>query len=309
MSAHPRRRVVRRLTHVAGAATLGLVLAACGGSSSPSSVSSTTGAGDASTTSFDAVSGKVIAASASSAAVQETSGPQTVDYGTDTRFTSTSSTSRSSLATGDCVAVTSADSGGADRVRPTPGATPSFPTKVTARSITVTSTSGCQQPTEAAGGFPRGNFTPPAGGFGESGTPRPFPSASGFPRGRFGGSGTFRTGIGGAFGGAFGTITAVNGSTIVVKSSFGSDNVTTVTTTSSTTYQATSTGSAADVKPGTCVNAIGSDDISGVLQARSVSISQPVNGECPAGSTFGGRGFGGPGFLTSGGAPGGTGGA
>jgi hypothetical protein len=302
---------MRVATCAAGGATLSVVLAACGGGSSPTSVASTTGSNSANNASFSSVSGKVIAASASSAAVQETSGPQTIDFSSSTRFTATASTTRSSLAKGDCVTVASTATGAGTSSRPTPGATPSVPRNVTARSVTVTSTSGCPQATGGQGGFggfPRGNFTPPAGGFGEGGTPRPFPTASGFPGGRFGsgGSGGFRTG----FGGAFGTIAAISGSSFTVKSSFGSSTTITVKTTSSTTYDATSTTSASAVQKGQCVNAIGSDDVSGVLDARSVSISSPVNGTCPAPTTsfggfgggFGGRGFGGSGS----GAPGGN---
>jgi hypothetical protein len=203
------------------------------------------------------------------------------------------------------VSSTNTGTGGAGR--PTPGATPTFPTDVTATSVTVTSTSGCQQVTGGQGGFPGGqggfpgggSFTPPAGGFGEGGTSRPVPTSSAFP----GGSGSFRGRFGGGgVGGAFGTITAIGGSSFTVKSSFGSGTTITVKTTASTMYDATSTGSATDVKKGLCVNAIGSDDVSGVLDAQSVSISSPVNGACPVPRQFGG-------FVRSGGFPGGPGGA
>jgi hypothetical protein len=93
-----------------------------------------------------------------------------------------------------------------------------------------------------------------------------------------------------------------------VTSSFGSDTTISVKTTASTTYEATTTGTASDVKQGLCVDAIGSDDVSGVLDARSVSISSPVNGTCPVARQLTG-GFGRGGFGSAGGFPGGTGGA
>jgi hypothetical protein len=250
------------------------------------------------------VSGKVIAASASSAAVQQTSGPQTIAFSSQTRFTSTSSATRASLVTGDCVSVESTDAGSSvSGSRPTPGATPSFPTTLTAREITITSTSGCPQPTGGQGGFgefPRGGFTPPPGATASSGAVAGGAEAGGSVPGPT----TFR----GRFGGAFGTITAIAGSSITVKSTFGGSATTAVKTTSSTTYVTTASVSASAVKKGLCVTAIGADDVSGVLNARSVSISQPVNGSCPA-QSFSGGGFGGPGFVTNGNGPGGPAGA
>jgi hypothetical protein len=191
--------------------------------------------------------------------------------------------------------------------------------------VTITSTSGCEQGIGGSGGFTTGrgfpgggSFTPPAGGFGEGGT-RPTPTGTSFPG--FGSGSSGRGGFAGRFGGAFGTIASITGSSFTVKSAFGAiagatptaatgtttGTTTTVKTTSTTTYDVTSTGSASQVKKGLCVNAIGSDDVSGVLDARSVSISPPVNGSCPATRGFTG-GFGGPGFG-SGSSTGGAGGA
>ncbi|HVW80670.1 MAG TPA: hypothetical protein VHB69_07010 [Mycobacteriales bacterium] len=292
-------RAARFAAYVAGGAALAVVLAACGGGgSSASSVSSGSGATPSGSASFTAVSGKVIAASATSAAVQETSGPQTVEFSSGTHFTSTVSTTRSSLATGDCVTVSSnpADTGSSGTATPAP-------TSISAKTITVTSTAGCATGNGgpgafAGGGFPGGGgFTPPAGGFSGTGSsPRPFPTGTAFPGfgGQRGSAG--RGGFAGrGFGGAFGTVTSISPSSITVKSTFGSSRTVTVKTTSATTYDATSEGTATDVKKGLCVTAIGSDDVSGNLAARSVSISSPVNGSCPAPRVFGefgGRGFG-----------------
>jgi hypothetical protein len=183
-------------------------------------------------------------------------------------------------------------------------AVPSAPKNVTARSVTLTSTSGCEQRGlrggPGGGGF---NGTPPAGGLaatpparGSTGTP----PAGGFRNGD--GPGGFR----GRFGGVLGTITSITGDSFKVKSSFSasvstSNLTTTVRTTAGTAYVEIETASASDVAKGSCVSAVGATDVGGVLQARTVSISPPVKGECRAASgTFGG-GFGGRG--TGAGAP------
>lgn len=303
------RRTPRLAMIVGGGAALVTLLGACGGGSSPS-VSSTTGtSANGSAVSIASVSGKVIASSATSAAVQQTSGPATVDYGSDTRFTTTASTTRAALATGDCVTVSTGTTDSAA----TNGAT-AAPTTITAKTVTVTSTSGCQPPSgfgrvPGGGSFTPpagGGFTPPAGGFGENGgTPRPFPTGSAFPRLGPGSGGFVRR----AFGGAFGTIASITATSFTVTSPFGSSTTTTVKTTSSTMYDATSAGSAADVKSGKCVTAVGSDDVSGNLDARSVSISSPVNGSCPAAPAVGGFGGFAGGRFATGGFPEGSGGA
>jgi hypothetical protein len=274
------------VTIIGGAVTLGVVLAGCGGGSSPSGNVTSGGAGaGAATTSFEAVSGKVIAASMTSATVQAASGPSTIAFNTATRFTKSSSTKRSSLAKGDCVTVASTDAT-VPTARSTTGATtngiPRPPRKVTARSVTITSTSGCSQARPARGGF---TGTPPGGG--------PAGQRPGIVRNRFGV-------------GVLGTVTSISGSTFTVASTFAESAMTTVTTTADTTYDAIATVSAADITKGVCLSAVGSTDVSGVLDARSVTISQPVAGACRSAAMPGGGGR----FFTNagpGGPPGGSG--
>ncbi|HVT22454.1 MAG TPA: DUF5666 domain-containing protein [Mycobacteriales bacterium] len=252
------------------------------------------------------MSGKVIAASATSATVQAASGPSTVAFTTSTRFTKSSPTQRSSLAKGDCVTVASTDAT-VPTARSTSGATSNGilrpPRKVTARSVTVTSTSGCRQTGQFRDGF---TGTPPPDGprFGNGEVPRPF--ATGTPPSGAGSNaqrpGIVRNRLGV---GVLGTITSISGTTFTVASTFAESAKTTVTTTADTTYDAIATVTAADIDRGACLSAVGSTDVSGVLDARSVAISQPDNGTCrSAGPPFGGGRFftsGGPGGVSEGG--------
>lgn len=265
---------------VVGGTTLAFVLAGCGGGSTPSTSNRALSKSANDATAFDVVSGKVIAAGASTASVQGDTGPQSIAYSSTTRLTKTSSTTRSALATGDCVSVGSA--GGSSNV--------------TARTVTITSTSGCPTPVSR-----RNGTTGPVNG----GAPRPF--ATGSP-----GFGGLQRGPGNtrfASRGIFGTVVAVGPSSFTVRSVFGSTSSrTTVKTTSSTAYAATTSATASDVVKGQCVNAVGTTDVSGVLEARSISISAPVKGGCPvsdAGLFV--RNFGGPGpGVADGTGPGGT---
>ncbi|HVV74989.1 MAG TPA: hypothetical protein VHC43_03060 [Mycobacteriales bacterium] len=304
MSAVSRSRL-RALSVVAGVAGIGAVLAGCGGGSSPTTTLSAEGAsGGATTSSFQVVSGKVLAASATTATVQAASGPSTVAFSSSTRFTKTSAVTRSSLAKGDCVMVATAEPA-------TRTATPSQPpSRVTARSVTVTSSTGCNvgaRGQSPPGAQPQGGFarqftgTPPTGGPGfSSGEQQPRPFATGSP-----GSGGNRRGfVRGRFGGGvFGTVTSIRASSFVVKPAFGQSGTTTVKTTSKTTYDEIASATASDVTTGACLSAAGTTDVSGVLDARTASISLSVKGQCPAASRFGG----GPVFAQNG--PGGPPGA
>src|SRR6185312_469753 len=164
--------------------------------------------------------------------------PATVDFSSTTRFTKSSTVSRSSLAKGECVSVAAASrpalgtgSAGAQR-RP--------PRKVTARSVTITSTSRCSQP--PAGGTFRGRSpegTPPTGGFGSGNGSTPLPDITRSPNVGGGaglGPGTFRT----FTGGAFGTVSSITASSFTITPVFARAGTTTVRTTTSTTYQASS---------------------------------------------------------------------
>jgi len=276
----------RRFASVgAGLAALGMLVAGCGGSSPASQVTSQ------SAQSFDVVSGSVLAATATGASVQSASGPASIAYSSITRFTKTSTTQRSSLAKGDCVTVMPVRPSNAGAQATTSGATAEPARTVTAAVVTVTSTSGCQRPngTQFQGGPSRG-FGFGSGGSGEGGAPGPnrtgFPQPGGFPSG---GPGTARRGF---FGGAFGTISSITGSTVALTTVFAQGGTTTVKTTSATVYDETVTATRTQVVAGECVNAFGTTDVSGVLDARSVSITKPVNGACRSvSSPFGGGRF------------------
>lgn len=99
-----------------------------------------------------------------------------------------------------------------------------------------------------------------------------------------------RQGFGGPGGGVSGEIAVVTGSTAQVR---GTDGQTTVTWTSSTTFERTSAGTLADVKVGVCVTAIAArtdgSSSSDAAPVTSVAVSTPgADGTCTGG--FGGRG-------------------
>lgn len=296
----------RRITGaVIAVVAIGTFAAACGGSSPKASVNSgstpqagTGQNGPANIAGFSTAAGKVTKATTGGAVVKSSSGVKDVAFGSVTTFTSTTSATRSDVAAGDCIEATPVFSGArralpttvptaAATTRPTarPTARPSVPTKLTASAITITGTTACKTPsfsgrsgTGSTNGFGGGELSVP------SGTPSPGQvrnfggngSGSGaFPGGGFGGFGGF---------GSSGTVTSISGSAIVVKSAFGSTS-TTVTTTSATTYSVRATAHAADVKAGQCLTAVGSTASGGVLDARTVSLSAPTNGTCPA-ATF-----------------------
>jgi hypothetical protein len=88
--------------------------------------------------------------------------------------------------------------------------------------------------------------------------------------------------------GAAGTLAQINGTSLILTDTTGSD--VTVDYTNTTTITQTKTGVLADVVPGSCVIATGTKDASGTLVASSVRLSQPVNGACnAAGPGFGNR--------------------
>lgn len=108
------------------------------------------------------------------------------------------------------------------------------------------------------------------------------------------------TGLRSFGGGAVGTVTAVDGSTLRVEST-GPDDETvtrTVTVTDGTTYTRSVAADASAVVVGQCASARGEADDSGRVTATSITVSAPTDGECTAGRVqrFGdGGGPGGPG--------------
>ena len=272
-----------------GLASLALVITACGGGSKPTTSSAgtpaptTSGAPNRANIFADlgTVSGMVEAISGATASIKESDGTSSsIAWASQTRFSTISAISLSALAKGDCVSVT-----GARRSTSTnaPAQT------VTAASVSVTSTNGCTG-RSGFGGFPGGG----GGGLpgGGNGSPPPFSNfATPRPSGSPGLRGGFGNGRG--FGGAFGTVTSISGSTIVVTSPIGNGSRVTVKTTAQTTYSSTAQASASDVTSGICVSAIGTKTSTGRINAQTITLSAPANGKC-ATQAFGpgGRGFG-----------------
>ena len=81
--------------------------------------------------------------------------------------------------------------------------------------------------------------------------------------------------------GAAGELAQINGTSLILSATDGTD--VTVDYTNTTTITQTRTGVLADVVPGSCVIATGTKDASGTVVASSVRLSQPVNGACNAG--------------------------
>ena len=81
--------------------------------------------------------------------------------------------------------------------------------------------------------------------------------------------------------GAAGELAQINGTSLILSATDGTD--VTVDYTNTTTITQTKTGVLADVVPGSCVIATGTKDASGTVVVSSVRLSQPVNGACNAG--------------------------
>jgi hypothetical protein len=124
-----------------------------------------------------------------------------------------------------------------------------------------------------------------------------------------------RTGSGAAGGartrpGTSGTIAAITGTSLEVQNP--TSGQTTVTYTSTTTFDQTVSAAASGVTVGSCISAFGKPTstsstgksaFGGPVTATTVTISQPVSGSCTTG--FGGGGFGGGGAGRPGGFSGG----
>jgi hypothetical protein len=246
-----------------------IAVAGCG------SASAATGAGaGAATTPTPARAGRGLGAGTSGQLVQvngttltlsTTAGDATVDYGSSTTITSTSTGSPGDIVVGSCVVIVGQkDSAGA----------------VTASSVRLSKsvngscTAGLRPGGAGAspGAFP-GNVPRPS----RSGVPTPNPNTALVA----------------------GLVSAVSGTTITVTSTAGATQSATVPTTLSVTES--SAGTAADLTVDSCVRAVGPKNASGAVQATALTI-QPTDatGAC----TFArAGGFGGGGFGGFGGAP------
>jgi len=309
MSTLHRMLVPRSLIGVIGGVAVAILVAGCGGGSGNNQRASVGTKASAGTNGqpgspgFSIAIGRVSGVGSAGATVKTSAGSKKVAFGTITTFTLTSSTTRSGVAVGDCVQVTptgdSRSSPPSARPTASPLTRPSAPSAVKASEVTITSTSKCAAPSfkRSRSGGPPGGFTTEGGGAGTIPMPTGSPGAGGAPP-NFSGGGL----------GVAGTVTAVTGSTITVKSQFGS-GTTTVTTTASTSYSVTNSTKAASVKSGQCLLAIGDTASDGTLDAQAVSLSSPVNGSCPSRTrgliggfpTRGGRLGGGPATITAGG--------
>lgn len=279
---------------VAGLALL-VVVGACGsggsGSSSVAPRASTQagpGTGQAAGTRPGA-SGTIAAVSSTNAQVQnQTDGQVTVGWTAKTRFSKTTAVAASAVVVGDCVTAV----GGTSTA--TSGTSAAF----TATTVTVSKpVNGSCTGALGTGGFGGGGArtgTPRAGA-----TPRPNRTPpSGFGR----------------FDTAFGTVTAVSGSTITVKnvararrtgstaSPAPTPATSKVTIGSATTVEQTSSATSSALVVGECLTAFGKADDTGAVTATAISVRPAGKQGCTTG--FGGR-FGGPGGGAGGQAQGG----
>ncbi|WP_298208723.1 DUF5666 domain-containing protein [Ferrimicrobium sp.] len=263
----------------------GLLLAACGTTTSSKATASTkpttSSAGSTPTTPVPgrghftppAASGQIASIStAQSMQVEGTStGESTVKWSSSTTFGETVTTDVSALRVGDCVS--------AFEITPSGSTTPSV------RTVTVLpTTKGCTSVGSGAfAGAPGGGFA-----------------------GRLGaGSGGFahRTFKSGAFKAILGTVKAVDSSSLSVTET-KSSTVVTLPISSSTPVTEHESVTSAGLVVGKCVTVQGTTSSIGVVTARSIAISSPLNGSCSA-FGFGGGGFGGGGAFAGGGGFGG----
>jgi hypothetical protein len=265
-----------------------LLLAGCGGgsstsdsaagtpapsaTSSPGAAGSPGGPGGSGRGRGPAAAGEIAAVTGKTLQVQNSQSQTAVTWSASTAFTKTVP---ATLAVGDCVTATgTAGTGSA----------------LTATSVRVLSTGGVCTPTR--NGRPGGPDR----------TPRPRPSGSFSPPPGQAGRG------GQDFATAFGTVTAVSGSTVTVTgrlltggrfrasgtpAATPSAGPVTVTLGSSASVLRTVRGTGADAKVGTCAVATGKADSSGAVAATAIALSTKGANGCTGG--FGGRfgGFGG----------------
>ncbi|HEX8973507.1 DUF5666 domain-containing protein [Oryzihumus sp.] len=295
-----------------------LVLTGCGPASSSQPTVAATGAGGSGARGFGGggrmpgVSGLVAAVDGHTMQVQDSSSQTAVTWTSATRFTDTVAASLADVKPGVCVVARSAAQGarpGATGGGGTGGASSggsAGASTVAATMVTISAPTrgGCDL--GGPGGFGgRGGRAP--GGSGATATPGERPSGA-----RTGAPGAGR----GFFGGAFGTVVSVSGSTFQVREqarAFAGSSATataaprtvTVTVDPTTTWVRTTRSTAASVKVGRCVTALGKADDTGAVTATAVAVRPAVNGSCSfgRGQRDGGSGTGG-GASTSGGAAG-----
>jgi hypothetical protein len=237
-----------------------LLLSACSSGSTDTPTADAAATGDAAPGAaagrMPGVNGLVAAVSGSTAQVQSTSTQTALTWTGTTTFKSTGSAALSDIMVGSCVVVRSA----------TAGTDASSSIDVAATSIAVNAPVDGKCTAGGAGGR-AGGGTPPSGAARPSGAP--------------GGGGLGR--------GVFGTVTAVNGGTLVVQpSEMGAPGATTtstsstknVTTSAATTYTKSVSAAADAVKVGVCVSAQGEAGTAGAVTATAITVRPAVDGTC-----------------------------
>ena len=311
---HPSHRTLRTVA-VAALVPVALLLAGCGGGSTPSGAAAVPSGqargnggpafgqgGGGAGAGFPGASGLIAAVSPGTLQVQGTDAQTTVTYGRSTRFTQVVT---GKVADGDCVTVTGTPVSGDD-------------TALTATSVRIEAKVDGACPTLGRGGGNSngaGNGAGGGGGFfgGTSGSPRPRPSGAPSGSGQLGRDFAFATG----------TVTAVSGSTVTVQGVLREPRTSaspsaqpttpaslTVTLSASTQVTATEVTTSKAAVVGMCATAIGKADDRGDIAATSITVSKPDANGCRAGAGAfgfgrgGGTGGGGTGSATGSGSSG-----
>jgi Domain of unknown function (DUF5666) len=290
------------VNRIAAGAALGcavMLVAACGGGTSatgnaaaaPTSAASGNGAAGGAR-GFPGATGLLAQIDGKTLQVQSTAAQTAVTYSASTTFTDTVAAKLSDVVVGVCVQARSArPAAGAGGAAPTTAPrAPSAPIVAATVEISAPVNGKCS----AQGGFRMGGARPP----GAAGAPT---RVAGVP-----GSGRTRApGTGGGFGGlgAFGKVTAVNGSGFTIESSRPQNGTAstaaptseTVQTPAGTKYTRTGAASAKALVVGVCVTALGKADDTGAIAATSILLRPAENGSCSSGFGGGsaGRGAGG----------------
>lgn len=213
--------------------------------------------------------------------VQSSSEQTAVSYTSKTAIEEITAGTADDLATGWCATVISTDT-----TSMSPG---TVPTKITARSVSLSKASGGRcgrgfgdggpggSPSDGASGAPGGARGRTGGGPGGWPSGRPTGRPSGFPSGRPGGMiGTV----------ANGKITRVTGSGFVMTATDRGSPVThavSVSTVKDTTITRQQVASPSAIKQGKCVVATGKADDTGAVAATRLIVSAAKNGSCDDG--------------------------
>ncbi|WP_239380527.1 MULTISPECIES: hypothetical protein [unclassified Frankia] len=268
VSRQPRVSAGGRLTVLLSAAVFALV--ACGGGASSTTVAGSTAPApgvNPAPAGPPGVTGTAAAVTDTTIQVQNPSvGQVAVNFTTSTAFTRTEQTTASSLGVGDCVLVTAA-SGTQEAGQPAATDAP-----VIAQNITISKPDAGKC---TGNGASRTAF---GGGARPSGAPNP----SGGPQAQR----SPRAGGVGRVGALFGTVTSKSDTAFVVETIARGDTpatTRTVTTGVSTVYDHMVPASAAVLKVGECVTAVGPADSTGAITATSINIRSAGPNGCTGG--------------------------